>query len=99
MISIVWDGLKPDITPERFKAIWTSAQVTRSELPKTALTFLHAQAESLSEKELDAFYQKLGQTVKVCASNLKDQQFYIDKWRELSRSGLFELPENKAGQG
>ena len=86
LISIVWDGLKPDLTPEAFDALWTAAKVAGSELPKTRRTFLLAEAET--------FFAKLGETVKVCASNLESQQKYIDTWRELAKSGLLQLPSD-----
>ena len=95
LISIVWDGLKPSLTPEGFDALWASAKITDGELPKTRRTILQASAENLTEEEAAIFYSKLGGTVKVCASNLGGQQKYIDTWRELAKSGLLKLPENQ----
>jgi ABC-type sulfate transport system substrate-binding protein len=95
IISIVWDGLKPDLTPDGFDALWTAAKITGVELPKTRRTVLQAAAENLTEEEADLFYSKLGDTVKVCISNSEAQQKYIDTWRDLAKSGLLELPGNQ----
>jgi hypothetical protein len=31
--------------------------------------------------------------MKVCSDNLKDQQAYIELWRELAKSGMLVIPD------
>jgi hypothetical protein len=94
LISIVADGLGPDINPEKFDALWSSAKVTGSELPKTRYNMLLAEAESASKSDAAPFLEKLAATMRICASNLDAQQAYIDIWRELAKSGLLQMPKN-----
>lgn len=98
IMSIVQDGL-PKIDTEdadegmrRFGSLWSSAKITGTELPKTRTTMLLAQQEMLSENEVEGFYAKVGKTVEICTANSKDQQMYIDLYREMTKTGLLEAP-------
>ena len=88
-MSQVINDLSEDITPEKFNAVWTMAKLSMTELPKTRVTFLLAEAESSSEKS--AFISNLNATLEVCIKNIEGQQMYIDTWRELAKSGLLQF--------
>jgi hypothetical protein len=77
---------------ERFNSTWAFSKHTMEEIPKAQMAWILADAELLGEEGFDIFVQKLGATVQVCQSNLKEQQMYIDLWREIAKSGLLEIP-------
>ncbi len=92
-MSVVVDGIVPDITQERFNSLWEVAKLTMTELPKTSQTMLLADSESTSNKAAaEAYFANLNATMNVCFKNLEAQQMYIDAWRELAKSGLLKLP-------
>ena len=82
-----------EMTPERFNATWAYSKVAMEEWPKTARTTLLFDDEVLGAEGRDQFVDNLTDTVKICMDNLEAQQVYIDTWRELYKSGLFEQSE------
>ena len=92
-MAIVSDGLTPDISQERFNALWSMAKLAGTELPSTRRTMLAADAELSSGKEAEEFLGNLSATMEICFKNLEGQQMYIDLWRELAKSGLLQLPK------
>ena len=51
-----------------------------------------ADAETLGGSGTEEFVTKIAATATVCAANLKGQQFYIDLWRDLAKSGVLAFP-------
>lgn len=92
-MAIVSDGLDPEISQERFNALWSMGKLSGTELPKTRLTMLAAEAESYTGKDTEVFIRNLTATVEICIRNLEGQQMYIDTWRELAKSGLLQIPK------
>jgi len=88
-MSQVINDLSEDIKTERFNAVWRIAKLSMTELPKTRVTMLLAEAESSDDKV--EFMNNLNATIDVCVKNLEAQQFYIDSWRELVKSGLLQF--------
>jgi len=92
-MSMVSDGLDPQITQEHFNSLWSMAKLAGTELPRTRRTMLAAEAESSTDKEgSKIFLANLSATISVCFKNLEGQQMYIDTWRGLAKSGLLKLP-------
>ena len=92
-MSMFAEGLDPEITPERFNALWKVAQLAGTEIPKTRRTMLEAEAEATPKEDISKFISNLAATVEVCVENLSGQQAYIDTWRELAKSGLLAFPD------
>jgi len=92
MISMVANKLDKDLTPEKFNNLWGFSKISGAELPKTRRNVLLADFESDNSEGSVVFVADLSKTVEVCASNLEDQQTYIDIWRELATSGLLQMP-------
>jgi hypothetical protein len=77
-----------DISPAQFTALWSTAKTMMKKLPETSQKFLSAKIEQEGDKAIP----NLATTVKFCSDNQESQQYYVDYWRELSKSGLFQLP-------
>jgi hypothetical protein len=92
-MAIVSDGLTPDITQDRFNALWSMAQLSGTELPRTRRTMLAADEESSAGEKAKEFFSNLSATMEICFKNLEGQQMYIDLWRELAKSGLLQMPK------
>lgn len=92
-IAIVSDGLNTKISQDRFNALWSMAKLSGTEIPKTKLTMLAADAEASTGKSYDVFVRNLTATLDICIINLEGQQVYIDTWRELAKSGLLQIPK------
>ena len=95
-MAVVLDGMEKDISKERFSALWNTAKLMGSELPQTKLVGLQAELESATGDRATVFSKDLNATFKVCLNNLKGQQFYIESWRELAKSGLLTFPNNSS---
>ena len=93
-MAIVSDGLDPEISQDRFNALWSMAKLSGTELPKTRFTMLAAEAEAEADtgKNNAVFLKNLTATLEICIRNLEGQQMYIDTWRELTKSGLLQIP-------
>ena len=91
-MTLFKSGLTNDIDPERFNALWATSKLAGTELPKSKRTMLDATAELAPKDDPTAFMSDLIATVSTCNNNLKDQQAYIDAWRELAKSGLLQFP-------
>lgn len=91
-MAIVSDGLDPEISQDRFNALWSMAKLSGTELPKTRFTMLAAEAEADTGKNNAVFLKNLTATFEICIRNLEGQQTYIDTWRELAKSGLLQIP-------
>lgn len=96
IMAIVLDGLDKDTTQNGFNALWSMAKLSGTELPKTRLTMLAAEAELYAGKDngkdKNKFLENLTLTFEICIKNLEGQQMYVDAWRSLAKSGLLELP-------
>ena len=91
IMAIASDGLDPDITQERFNALWAMAKLGGTELSSTMRTMLAADAKSSIGKEAEVFIGNLSATMEICFKNLRGQRMYIDSWRELAKSGKLQL--------
>jgi len=92
-MAIVSDGLDPEISQDRFNALWSMAKLSGTEIPKTSMTMLTAEAESYADKNTKlVFLENLSATLEICFKNLEGQQVLIDTWRELAKSGLLQVP-------
>ncbi len=88
----VMDGMEPNMSPDRFNALWAYAKLAAQEWPITQRTFILADAEAMGAEEMERFGKKVLATVEICISNLDAQQMYIDSWRGFAKSGLLKLP-------
>lgn len=93
VMSIFSDGFDPNISQDRFEALWSAAKLAGSELPKTSLTNLAAELESMPDAGKEIFFNNLSATLEVCAKNKEGQQMYIDMWHEIMKSGVFKFPD------
>ena len=91
IISMVAKEINEDMTPEKFESVWNFSKLSGGEMPKTMRTTLLADLEADISEGKSVFLDSLGKTVVVCAGNLKDQQTYIDIWRDLAKSGLLKI--------
>ena len=82
-ISLVMNELSTDITPERFNTIWAFSQMAMEAWPASKRTMIMADAERMGKDGFEEFMSSLGETNKICISNLETQQMYIDIWRDL----------------
>jgi len=93
-MSMVINEINDDIDHVRFGSVWSYAQLAGSEMPKTYRASFLAQLElANSEEEKEKFFTKLTNTFQICSDNSEGQQFYVDTWRELAKSGLLVTPE------
>jgi hypothetical protein len=89
VMSHVNEATDKDVTPAAFRAMWAYTKTLGDSLSSTRKTSILAEAEQADdESKQNAFYKKIGATVNVCTDNLKAQQYYIDSWRDLAKSGL-----------
>jgi hypothetical protein len=88
------DTSDPEMTAKRFGATLALGKMAMEEWPKTRRTIILADMER-AEDDKDALLQWLANlmsTVEVCMKNAESQQMYIDLWRSLATSGVFEPP-------
>jgi hypothetical protein len=90
-MAILAKDLKEDISPTKFKALLSFAQLAGTEWPKSHMTSIAADAERYEEKNIGMFFNKLQTTIDICIKNLDGQQVYVDMWRELAKSGLVQF--------
>ena len=93
-MSLVVNDLEPDISQERFNALWESPSLAMAELPQAQLSSILADAEGMGTEGAEAFGKKINATVVICINNLEGQQMYIDAWKQLAESGLLPMPQN-----
>lgn len=91
IISMVTREIDDEMTPEQFNNVWNFSKISGGEIPKTMLNVLLADLEADNSEGKSTFLADLGKTVVVCASNSEGQQAYIDMWRDLAKSGLFQI--------
>lgn len=91
-MSLVAKDLNDDITPSQFNALWGYAKMAGIEWPKSHMTTILADSERTPKENTNKFLSKLTNTFETCMANLEGQQFYIDMWRELAKSGLLQAP-------
>jgi len=91
-MSILNDGLKPDITPERFTILWEMAKVAGNERPQIMRTALESALEGSSDEDQAAHLDNITTTMEVCRKKAPGQQAYIEAWREMAVSGAFQMP-------
>ena len=92
-MTLVIDDLEPDISLERFKALWENSQAAMNERPQAQLAAIIADAAKLGTERKAEFGRKINATVVTCINNLAGQRMYIDTWQELVKSGLLQLPQ------
>ena len=63
-------------------------QVLSESIPETKLTLMLAKGEE--SKYSDEWANQLANTVKLCQSNIEEQQTLIDTWRKLYASGVLK---------
>lgn len=85
-------GLDPEMGPAKFNALWNYSKTLAETIPETQRTMILADFEAFGEERSSEFVEKVGETVKICLSNLEGQQAYIDAWRDLAKSGLLAIP-------
>ena len=86
-------GLKENMSQSEFYALWNFSKTLRRSIPDVARTRILSDLESTTEKDRAMFFDKLKNTLEICISNLDGQQFYIDSWRNLAKSGLLKIPD------
>lgn len=91
-MSLVAKDLNENITPSQFNALWSYAKMAGSEWPQSHMTTILADAERTPKENANQFLGKLTNSFEICMGNLEGQQFYIDMWRELAKSGLLQTP-------
>jgi hypothetical protein len=79
---------------ELINAIWAYSKMAMESWPESKRTTMMADAERLGQEGFEEFMSSVGETNKICISNLETQQMYIDIWRDLAKSGLLKFPEN-----
>lgn len=93
-MAVFSGGLDPEISQERFNALWSVAKLSGTEIPKTRMTILAAEEESYAgNNNKVVFLENISATIEVCLKNLEGQQMLIDTWRELAKSGLLQVPK------
>lgn len=92
VMTHVSDGLSSDMTQARFNSLWSLSKTLATSIPETKRTMILADAERLGASGSEKFIGKVVTTIEICMSNLEGQQNYIDKWRELAKSGLLAMP-------
>lgn len=92
-MSLVIDDLDPNISLERFKALWENSQTAMTDRPQAQLAAILADAAKLGTERGAEFGRKINATVVTCINNLEAQRMYIDSWRELIESGLLQPPQ------
>lgn len=93
-MTLVMGDLDPEISDEKFKALWEKSQAAMSGWPQKKLSAILADAELLGSERSDEFGRKINATVVTCINNLEGQQRYIASWKALVESGLLAVPEN-----
>ena len=91
-MTLIANDLDPDMSLERFKALWANAQVAMAEWPQAQLSSILADAQRLGTEGAEEFGRKINATVVACINNLQAQRRYIDSWQELIESGLLAPP-------
>lgn len=87
-------GLDPEMGTAKFNALWNYSKTLAETIPETQRTMILADFEVFGEERSSEFVEKVGETVKICLSNLEGQQAYIDAWRDLAKSGLLTIPRD-----
>jgi hypothetical protein len=90
MMSSIADKLNTDITPAEWASLWDYSKVLMESLPDIQQTAILAKLEiakaSKDKKEIEVWFDRLGKTIEICASNGEGQQMYVDMWRELAKT-------------
>jgi hypothetical protein len=92
IMSHVNEATYKDMTPAAFSAMWAYTKTLGDSLSSTRKTSILAEADQADDEvKQNALYKKLGATVNVCTDNLEAQQYYIDAWRDLAKSGMLAV--------
>jgi len=84
-ISLFLRSVGDSPSVEKFSATWNASGVASESDFEIATTALLAELESSK-----TFGDSLALTLEACGKNLSQQEAYVESWRELSASGLFE---------
>jgi len=93
-ISLVANDLSPDMSQERFNALWANSEAAMEEWPQAQLYSILADAERSAIEGVEAFGKKINASVVICINNLESQRKHIETWQQLVKSGLLKPPEN-----
>jgi hypothetical protein len=85
-------GLRPDLTPEGFSALWNFSKTLGDSITEIQTTRIMADAERLGNEGVTTWIEKVLATTKICTQNVEAQQTYIELWRELAKSGVLAIP-------
>jgi hypothetical protein len=86
-------GLKKNMSQSEFNALWNFSKTLMQSIPEVQRTKILSDLESTTDKDGSIFFEKLKNTLEICIRNLDGQQFYIDSWRNLAKSGLLKIPD------
>ena len=73
---------------EYYSARIKMGQLLSKSIPETKLTSMLAKGEATEYS--DEWANQLANTIKLCQSNIEEQQILIDTWRQLYASGVLE---------
>jgi len=75
-----------------FNALWNFSKTLMRSIPEVQRTRMLSDMESYLDQDSSIFFNKLKNTLEICTRNLDGQQFYVDSWRNLAKSGLLKIP-------
>jgi hypothetical protein len=81
------------MSQSEFNALWNFSKTLMQSIPEVQRTKILSDLESTTDKDGSIFFEKLKNTLEICIRNLDGQQFYIDSWRNLAKSGLLKIPD------
>lgn len=86
-------GINKNMSQAEFNALWNFSKTLMQSIPEAQRTKILSDLESTTDKDGSMFFDKLKNTLEICIKNLDGQQFYIDSWRDLAKSGLLKIPD------
>jgi hypothetical protein len=93
VMTHVHAGLKKDMKQFEFNALWKFSKTLMQSIPEVQRTRILSDLEYSAENGSSMFFDKLKNTLEICTKNLNGQQFYVDAWRNLAKSGLLQIPD------
>jgi len=85
-------GIKKNMNQSEFNALWNFSKTLMRSIPEVQRTRMLSDMESYLDQDSSIFFNKLKNTLEICTRNLDGQQFYVDSWRNLAKSGLLKIP-------
>ena len=91
-MSIIADGIDEEKSPEQLSNMMTFAVTQMDSLVDVERVAILSELEKMSQNsQADKFMEKLGNTAAVCSKNAETQQMYIDLWKDMAKSGMFDF--------